>query len=80
MGFSLDLQRCLEEAAGDLRRMGCAIFYKQCQEVSTVARQILLEAPNTIKENIIKQTLDNELKLVQQKLLLESITEYNPPQ
>jgi hypothetical protein len=29
--FSLDPQKCLEEAAGDLRHMGCAIFYKQCQ-------------------------------------------------
>jgi hypothetical protein len=54
MGFSLDPQKCLEEAAGDLRHMGCAIFYKQCQEVSTVARQILLGAPNTIEEDIIK--------------------------
>jgi hypothetical protein len=58
MGFLLDPQKCLEEAAGDLQHMGCVIFYKQCQEVSTVARQILLGAPNTIKENIIKQTLD----------------------
>ncbi len=60
--------------------MGCTIFYKQCQEVSMVARQILLGAPNTIKENIIKQTLDKELKLVEQKLLLENSTEYKPPQ
>ncbi len=56
MGFSLDPQKCLEEASGDLRHMGCAIFYKQCQEDSTVARQVLLGAPNTFKENIIKQT------------------------
>jgi hypothetical protein len=80
MGFSLDPQKCLEEAAGDLRRMGCAIFYKQCQEVSTVAGQIFLGAPITIKENIIKYTLDEELKLVEQKLLLENNTEYKPPQ
>jgi hypothetical protein len=26
MGFSLDPQKCLEEAAGDLRHMGCAIY------------------------------------------------------
>jgi hypothetical protein len=80
MGFSLDPQKCLEEAAGDLRHMGCAIFYKQCQEVSTVAWQILLRAPNTIEEDIIKQTLDKELKLVEQKLLLENNTEYKLPQ
>jgi hypothetical protein len=56
--------------------MGCAIFYKQCQEVNTIARQILLGAPNTIKEDIIKQTLDKELKLVEQKLISENNTEY----
>ena len=76
MGFSLDPQKCLEEAAGDLRHMGCAIFYKQCQEVNTIAQQILLGAPNTIEEDIIKQTLDKELKLVEQKLILENNTEY----
>jgi hypothetical protein len=56
--------------------MGCAIFYKQCQEVNTIARQILLGAPNTIKEDIIKQTLDEELKLVEQKLISENNTNY----
>jgi hypothetical protein len=79
MGFSLDPQKCLEEAAGDLWHMGCTIFYKQCQEVRTVARQILLGAPNTIEEDIIKQTLDKELKLVEQKLLSENNTEYKLP-
>ena len=27
IGFSLDPQKCLEEAAGDLRHMGCAIYF-----------------------------------------------------
>jgi hypothetical protein len=78
MGFSLDPQKCLDEAAGDLRHMGCAIFYKQCQEVSMIARQILLGAPNTIKADIIKQTMDKELKLVEQKLLSDDNAEYRP--
>ncbi len=56
--------------------MGCAIFYKQCQEVNTIARQILLGAPNTIEEDIIKQTMEKELKLAEQKLLLEDNAEY----
>jgi hypothetical protein len=30
MGFSLDLQMCLDEAAEDLCHMGCAVFEKQC--------------------------------------------------
>ncbi len=74
--FSLDPRTCLDEAAGNLHHIGCAIFYKQCQEVSTIAWQILLGAPNTIKEDIIKQTMDKELKLVEQKLLSGNNTEY----
>jgi hypothetical protein len=76
MGFSLDPQQCLNKAAGDLRHMGCGIFYKQCQEVNTIARQILLGAPNTIEEESIKQTLDNELKLVEHKLILDNNIKY----
>ncbi len=56
--------------------MGCAIFYKQCQEVSMITWQILLGAPNTIKGDIIKQTMDKELMLVEQELLLGNNTEY----
>ena len=59
MGFSADPQKCLDEAAGDLRHMGCAIFYKQCQEVNTIARQILLRAANSIEEHSIQQIMDN---------------------
>jgi hypothetical protein len=39
--------------------MGCAIFYKQCQEVNTIARQILLRAANSIEEHSIQQIMDN---------------------
>jgi hypothetical protein len=70
MGFLADLQTCLDDAAGDLQMMGCSIFYKRCQEVDTVATQVLIGAPNTIKEDIIKHTMDKELKVLGQKLLL----------
>jgi hypothetical protein len=53
MGFSADPQKCLDEAVGDSRHMGCTIFYKQCQEVNTIARQMLLEAPNSTEEQSI---------------------------
>jgi hypothetical protein len=49
MGFTENLQQCLEDAAGDLRMMGCTIFYKKCQEVDTVTSQILIGMLNTIK-------------------------------
>jgi len=76
MGFSLDPQKCLEEAAGDLRHMGCAIYFKQCQEVNTVARQLLLGAPNTIEEEVIQRTFDEELKKVERRLISENNAEY----
>ncbi len=76
MGFSLDPKKCLDEAAGDLRHMGCAIYFKQCQEVNTVARQLLLGAPNTIEDEIIQQTFDHELKLVETRLVEEKNAEY----
>ena len=47
----------------------------QYQEVDTVTSQILIGAPNTIKEEIIKQTLDKELKNIKQ-ILLKNDKEY----
>ncbi len=70
MGFTDNPQQCLDDAAGDLRMMGCTIFYKKCQEVDTVTLQILIGAPNTIEEDIIKQTMDEELKKIESTLLL----------
>jgi hypothetical protein len=67
MGFLTDPQTCLDNAAGDQRMMGCAIYYKKCQEVDTVATQVLVGAPNTIEEDIIKQTMDEELKILEKK-------------
>jgi hypothetical protein len=75
MGFSTDPQTCLEEALGDLRMMGCAIYYKKCQKVDRVATQVLVGAPNTIKEDVIKQTMDRELMDLEKKLLLTN-TDY----
>jgi hypothetical protein len=65
-----DPQTCLDDASGDLQMLGCAIYYKKCQEVDMVATQVLVGAPNTIEEDIIKQTMDEELMVIEQKLLL----------
>jgi hypothetical protein len=70
MGFSTDSQTCLDDALGDLRMMGCAIYYKKCQEVDSVATQVLIGAPITIEEDIIKQTMDEELMVLEQKVHL----------
>ena len=76
MGFSLDPQKCLKEVAGDLRHMGCAIYFKQCQEVNKVACQLLLGAPNTIEEKVIQRTFDEELKTIERRLISENNAEY----
>jgi hypothetical protein len=75
MGFTGNPEQCLDKAAGDLCTMGCTIYYKKCQEVDTVTSQILIGVPNTIEEEIIKQTLDEELKNIKQ-ILLKKDKEY----
>jgi hypothetical protein len=70
MGFMDNPEQCLDKAAGDLWMMGCAIFYKKCQEVDTVTSQLLIGMPNTIKEEIVKQRMDKEFKCFKQILLL----------
>ncbi len=70
MEFLADPQTCLDNAVGYLRMMGCSIFYKKCLEVDIVATQVLIGAPDTIKEDIVKQTMDKEFKVFKQKLLL----------
>ncbi len=47
MGFLIDPKECMEEAAGDLRMMGCSLFYKQCQEVDTVSVCVCFWPPVT---------------------------------
>ncbi len=69
MGLSLDPKECLDDAAGDLRMMGCSLFYKKCQEVDTVSKLILLGVPNSIEEEVIKGTLDEEMTGLETSLL-----------
>jgi hypothetical protein len=69
MGFSSDPKNILDDAAGDLRTMGCSLFYKKCQEVDTLSKLILLGVPNSIEEDVIKETLDNVLSTLEGTLL-----------
>jgi hypothetical protein len=75
MGFSTDPKECLEEAAGDLRMMGCSLFCKKCQEVDTVSKLILLGVPNTIEEEGIQKML-NKVLVDLECMLLETDSEY----
>jgi len=75
VGFSINRNNCLDDAAGDLRTMGCSLFYKKCQEVDTVSKLILLGVPNSIKEDVIKNTLDKVLSELE-CMLLQTDSEY----
>ncbi len=63
MGFSIDPKTFMDDAAGDLRTMGCSLFSKKCQQVDTVSKLILLGVPNGIEEEVIKDTLDKVLSV-----------------
>jgi hypothetical protein len=69
MGFELDPQQCLEEASGDLRAMGCSIFFKKCQEVDMVSNFVFLGVPNSISEDTVKETVDEVLQKLEDELI-----------
>jgi hypothetical protein len=69
MGFKLDPQQCLEEASGDLHAMGCSIFFKKCQEVDTVSNFVFVGVPNSISEDIVKETVDKVLQSLEEELI-----------
>jgi hypothetical protein len=69
MGFELDPQQCLEEASGDLRSMGCSIFFKKCQEVNTVSNFVFLGVPNSIFEDTVKETMEEVLQKLEDILI-----------
>ena len=75
MGFSINPKNCLDDAAGYLRTMDCSLFYKKCQEVDTVLKLILLGVPNSIGEDVIKDTLDKVLSELE-CTLLQTDSEY----
>ncbi len=54
--------------------MGCLLFYNKCQEGDRVSKLILLGVPNSIKEEVIKRTLDKELASLDSTLLVTEIT------
>jgi hypothetical protein len=69
MGFELDPQQCLNEASGDLRAMGCSIFIKKCQEVDTVSNFVFLGVPNSISEDMVKETVVEVLQSLEEELI-----------
>jgi hypothetical protein len=70
IGFELDPpQQCLEEASGDLRAMGCSIFFKKCQEVDTASNLVFLGVPNSISEDTVKETVDEVLQKLEDELI-----------
>jgi hypothetical protein len=45
-----------------------------------VARLLLLGAPNTIEEEVIRQTINKELQKIEQRLISDNNAEYKFPQ
>ena len=45
------------------------MFFKKCQQVDTVSKLILLGVPNSIEEEVIKNTLDKVLMELEQDLI-----------
>ncbi len=76
MGFSIYPKECLDNAAGDLRSMGCSLFYKKCQEVDMVSKLILLGVPNSIKEQGVIQRTLNKVLVDLECTLLDTDSEY----
>jgi hypothetical protein len=60
--------------------MGCTIYFKQCQEVNTVACMLLLSALNMIEEEVIQRTINEELQQIEQRLISDNNAEYKFPQ
>ncbi len=50
--------------------MGWPLFYKKCQEVDMVSKLILMGVLNSIKEEVIKRTLDKKLASLESTLLV----------
>jgi hypothetical protein len=50
--------------------MGSSLFCKKCQEVDMVSKLILLEVPNSIKEEVIKWILNEDLASLESTLLV----------
>jgi hypothetical protein len=69
IGFKLGPQQCLEEASGDLRSMGCSIFFKKCQEVETVSNFVFLDVSNSISDDTVKDTVDEVLQKLEDELI-----------
>ena len=67
MEFKGDPEEVLGTAAADLRAMQCTIFYKRCQHVATESNIILIGAPNSVGEEIIKEVFQKELKEIENK-------------
>ena len=65
MGFNDDPKAILDEAEGDLRAMGCAIFWKLCQEINAVSTMVFLGIPSSTEASVVKKKVESEKKLIE---------------
>ena len=71
MYFTENPKEVLAMAGGDLRSMGCTLFYKGCQEVSTETEKVFLGIPNTIECEVVEKIMVEELTILEKKLMIE---------
>ena len=76
MGFNKDPKTVLDEAEGDLRAMGCAIFWKPCQEMNTVTTMAFLGVPSSIEASVVKKRVDQTLKELEKELIESNPREF----
>jgi hypothetical protein len=74
MGFEEEPKGVLELAEGDLRDMGCIIYYKPHQAMDTLQEYALLGVPNTYEAQRVKAIADTELKR------LETVMQVDDPE
>ena len=65
MCFTSDPKTLLEEAAPDLRNLGCGIYYKQLQEVNSESDHILLGAPMVMTVERVEKEFQRLLKITE---------------
>ena len=76
MHFTEEPKEVLAMAGGDLRSIGCTLFYKGCQEVETETEKVFLGIPNTIECEVVQEIMTDELTKLEKKLMIEDPTNF----
>ena len=76
MGFDEDPKEVLQLAMGDLREMGCCIYYNQVQELQCMKVFALLGVPTSIEGEVVHAVMTEEMRKFENKLKVTQNKEY----